>query len=200
MGPLVDGHAALRLRWLSRTLAGCAAAHEVAVVAATVVVVHEPAVDLGLELADAGEAPTVERGTPALLERGALESFAHRVVVRGTGWDPLVGEFFGCERVGERSGDVFGTVVGQHGSHGDAEPPVTADDVMQEPGGRRPVGDTEHDHDDRPAGRGVDRGELVDLPDAFEVPDVEAVDGDQVTGPGRPVAEPEQPVIGMRLR
>ena len=50
---------------------------------------------------------------------------------------------------------------------------------------------------DRPAGRGVDRGELPDRPDAFEVPDVEAVQGDQVTGTGREVTEPERAVSGV---
>src|SRR5665213_4471422 len=106
-----------------------------------------------------------------------------------------LGEFLGGERVRERLRDVFGTVIAQRATNGDTEAPVTADDVVDEPCGRVPVGDTEHDHDDRPAGRGIDRGELVDLPDAFEVPDVETVDRDQVTGPGRPVAEPEQPVV-----
>lgn len=50
---------------------GGAAAHVVAVVAAAVVVRDQPGVDGGLELAAAGEAPAVERGTPAFLEDGA---------------------------------------------------------------------------------------------------------------------------------
>ena len=50
----------------------------------------------------------------------------------------------------------------------------------------------EHDRIDRPAGRGVDGGELVDLADAFEVADVEAVHGDEIAGPGSEVAEPER--------
>ena len=54
------------------------------------VVVDEPGVDLGAELAEAIEASPVERGTPAFLERGALEPFAHRVVVRGTGRGPVM--------------------------------------------------------------------------------------------------------------
>src|SRR5690606_22865824 len=65
-------------------LVGRAASHEVAVVAAPGVVVHEPGADLGLELAGAGEVPAVERGAPALLQGGALEAFADRVVVRRT--------------------------------------------------------------------------------------------------------------------
>ena len=43
---------------------------------------------------------------------------------------------------------------------------------------------------DRPAGGGVDSGELVDSADAFEFADVETVEGDQVAGPGGEVAEP----------
>ena len=42
-----------------------------------VVVVDEPGVDLGAELTKGVEASSMERGTPALLQRGALESFAH---------------------------------------------------------------------------------------------------------------------------
>ena len=68
-----------------RGLGGGAAAHVVAVVAAAVVVADEPGVGLGLELADAGEAAAVERGAPALLQDGAVEAFAHGVVVRATG-------------------------------------------------------------------------------------------------------------------
>jgi hypothetical protein len=71
-------------------LAGCAAAHEVAVVAAAGVVAGEPGVGLGLELADGGEASTVEGGSPAFLEGGAVESFAHGVVVRAAGRDGLI--------------------------------------------------------------------------------------------------------------
>ena len=47
---------------------------------------------------------------------------------------------------------------------------------------------------DRPAGRGVDGGELPDRADAFEFADEEAVQGDQVTGPGGEVTEPERPL------
>ena len=63
-------------------LCGGAAAHVVAVVAAAVVVTGEPGVGFGLELADRGEPAAVERGPPALLEGGALESFDDGVVVR----------------------------------------------------------------------------------------------------------------------
>src|SRR3954464_152718 len=71
-------------------LAGCSAVHEVAVVAAAGVVAVEPRVGLGLELADAGEATAMERGTPTFLEGGAVEAFAHRVVVGAAAWDRLV--------------------------------------------------------------------------------------------------------------
>ena len=79
---LCDVTCSLALAVAVEDFAWCAAAHEVAVVAAARVVVHEPAVDLGLELADAHEPAAVERRPPAFLERGALEPFADRVVVR----------------------------------------------------------------------------------------------------------------------
>lgn len=64
---------------------GCAAAHVVAVVAAAAVAAvaaDRPCIRFGLELADAGEAPPLERGSPSLLQGGALEAFADSVVVR----------------------------------------------------------------------------------------------------------------------
>ena len=73
-----------------------------------------------------------------------------------------------------------------------AETTELADHPVEEPGGDVGVGGAEEHVTDRPAGRGVDRGELPHLPDAFEVPDVEAVQGDQVTGTGREVTEPER--------
>src|SRR5690606_9734541 len=97
----------------SEHLGGGAAAHVVAVVAAPVVVVHEPGVDLGLELAGAGEPAPVERGAPALLQSGPVEAFAHGVVVRGAGRDPHVGEALGGDGGAEGAGVVLGSVVGQ---------------------------------------------------------------------------------------
>src|SRR4051812_41785585 len=113
-------------------LGGGAAAHVVAVVAAPLVVVHEPGVDLGLELTDAGEAASVERGAPAFLEGGALEPFAHGVVVGRPGWDPLVVEALGDEGGAERAGGVFGAVVAEHGPDLDAEALVAADHLLEE--------------------------------------------------------------------
>jgi len=55
-----------------------------------------------------------------------------------------------------------------------------ADAVVDELAVNGPVGDAEHDHDERPAGRVVDRAALVDLTDAVEVPNVQAVRGDRV--------------------
>jgi hypothetical protein len=102
-----------------------AAPHEVAVVAATVVISVQPGVGFGLELADGAEPATVERGSPAFLQGGALEAFAHRVVVRAAGRDPMMHETELGEVVTEPQGDVFGTVIRQHGPHRPAEPPVT---------------------------------------------------------------------------
>jgi hypothetical protein len=63
-------------------LGGGTAAHVVAVVATPVVVAEQPGVGFGLKLADRGEAASVERRSPALLQGGAVEAFAHGVVVR----------------------------------------------------------------------------------------------------------------------
>src|SRR5690606_22360738 len=108
---------------------GCVSAHVVAVVAAPGVVVDEPAVGFGLELAGAGEAATVEGGPPALLEDGAVEPFAHRVVVRRPGWDPVVIEALGGDGGGERVGLVLGPVVGEHGPHAQTHAPIAAEDL-----------------------------------------------------------------------
>jgi hypothetical protein len=60
---------------------GRAAAHEVAVVAAPSVVGLESAVELGVEVGQASDVLAVEGRPVELLERGALEAFADRVVV-----------------------------------------------------------------------------------------------------------------------
>jgi hypothetical protein len=76
------------------------------------------------------------------------------------------------------------------------EPPRQAPFVVDEGGGvagRLVPGDQAGD---RIAGGGVDRGELPDRPDAFELADLEGVQGDQVAGPGGEVAEPERAVLG----
>src|SRR5690606_16795313 len=111
-------------------LVGRAASHEVAVVAAPGVVVHEPGVDLGLELSGAGEAPAVERGAPALLEGGALEAFTHGVVVRRPGRDPDVGQSLGRDGGAEGAGLVLGAVVGEHGPDGVTHPAPSTDDLV----------------------------------------------------------------------
>jgi hypothetical protein len=61
---------------------GSTAAHVRAVVAAAGVVAVEPALELGVELVESVEALAVECWPMELLQRGALEPFADRVVVR----------------------------------------------------------------------------------------------------------------------
>jgi hypothetical protein len=60
---------------------GRAAAHEVAVVATAGVVVLQPALERGIEVGQASEMLTVEGRPVELLEGGALEALADRVVV-----------------------------------------------------------------------------------------------------------------------
>src|SRR5690606_19709164 len=106
-----------------------AAAHVVAVVATAVVVAHQPGVGLGLQLADAGEAATVERRPPALLQRGAVEAFTDRVVVRRARWDAVMLEPAGGQVGPKARSDPLGSVVGEHGPHRHAEAPVAAHDM-----------------------------------------------------------------------
>ena len=87
-----------------------AAAHVVAVVAPAVVVGDEPGVRFCLELADRGEVAAMEGGSPALLEHGALEPFADRVVVGRAGRDAMVPESLGRQGLDEGAGLIFRTV------------------------------------------------------------------------------------------
>src|SRR6266540_5146704 len=96
------------------------------------------------------------------------------------------------DMTGERRAGEFGAVVGEHARDVHAEAAQLADRAVQEPGSDRRVGRTDEDLDDGPAGRGVDRGELPYRSDAFELADEEAVQGDQVTGVGGEVTEPER--------
>ena len=51
---------------------------------------------------------------------------------------------------------------------------------------------SEHDQHDRPAGRDIDRSQLIHLADSFEVADVEAVDRHLLARSWAVVAEPER--------
>src|SRR5215207_2981994 len=131
-------------------LGGSAAAHVVAVVAAPVVIADQPGVGLALQLGDGTEAAAVERRSPALLEGGAVEAFAHGVVVRRPRWDADVADLTQCEAGREPGGDVLGPVVAHDGAHSDpAAPPVT-DHMVDEADGVRGGDRAQHDHHDRP--------------------------------------------------
>jgi hypothetical protein len=69
---------------------GRAAAHEVAVVAATGVVGLQPALELGVEVGQASEVLAVEGRPVELLEGGALEALTDGVVVGRAGRDAMV--------------------------------------------------------------------------------------------------------------
>jgi hypothetical protein len=121
-----------------------------------------------------------------------LESFAHGVVVRGSWRDPDVHESDLGEVLAKQESFVLGSVIGEHITNTDSEATHCLGDVVDEAdrvGGGDGPDDQFHD---RPAGAGVDGGELIHLPDAFEVADVEAVEGNQVTGMASPVTEPER--------
>src|SRR4051794_38842522 len=102
-------------------------------VAASVVVAVQPGVGFGLQLADGPEASAVERWSPAFLQGGALEPFAHGVVVRRPWRDAVVDQAEGAEVVPEPQGVVFGTVVAEHGPDRPAEATEVALHVGDEP-------------------------------------------------------------------
>jgi hypothetical protein len=81
---------------------GRAAAQEVAVVAAAGVVVLQPALELGVEVGQASEVLAVEGWPVELLERGALEAFADRVVIGRPGRDAVLADAELLEVAGER--------------------------------------------------------------------------------------------------
>jgi len=69
---------------------GGAAGHEVAAVGSSGVVGLQPALELGVEVGEAGEVLAVEGRAVELLEGGALEAFADGVVVGRARRDPVV--------------------------------------------------------------------------------------------------------------
>ena len=99
--------------------------------------------------------------------------------------------------VGIETGAELGTVVGEYAGDVDAEATKFGDHTVEEPGRDLGVRWAEEHFADRPSSRGVDRGELPHRPDTFEVPDIEAVQRDQVTRPGREVTEPERALPGI---
>ena len=62
-------------------MVGASVLHVVGPVASAGVVVLDPGLELGVESVDAGEELAVERHSEELVQHGAMESFAHGVVV-----------------------------------------------------------------------------------------------------------------------
>ena len=143
-----------------------------------------------VEQPDIADVAAVEGGPVELLEHGALEPFAHRVVVRGAGRGAVViqGECGGV--TGELLGDELGAVVGEDSGQFDVDGLEPFDEKVEEVDrlGGGQLADVELS--DRPAGVGVDRGQLPDRPDPFEPAHVEGVQTDQIARNGREVAKP----------
>lgn len=135
------------------------APHVVPMVLAAVVVVHEPGVRLGLELADRGEAPVVEGRSPALLKNRAVEALAHRVVVGGPRLDAHMGQALRRQVGPEALRYVLGTVIAEHGSDPHAEAPVVPQHLADETHGVGAVHRSEHDGHKGSPGEDVDGGE-----------------------------------------
>jgi hypothetical protein len=72
------------------------------VVAAAGVVELQPALELGAQVGQASEVLAVERRSVELLERGALEAFADRVVVGRPGRDAMLADTEVLKVAGER--------------------------------------------------------------------------------------------------
>jgi hypothetical protein len=114
---------------------GDAAAHEVAVVWPSGVVVLQPALELGVEVGQAGEVLAVEGRAVELLEGGALEALADRVVVGERGGM----RWWRTSRTARCSVKVlageFGTIVAEHPGELGPDPGQAFGDVIHE-GGR----------------------------------------------------------------
>jgi hypothetical protein len=80
------------------------------VVAAAGVVGLQPALELGVEVGQASEVLAVERRPVELLERGALEAFADRVVVGRPGRDAMVADAAVLKVAGEAVAGELGAV------------------------------------------------------------------------------------------
>ena len=187
-------------RWSWHDREGCAAAHEVAPVGPSGVVVLEPALELGVEVGEAGEVLAVEGRAVELLQRGALEPLADGVVVGRAGRDAMVAHAADAKMLGEGLGGELWTVVAQHRGQFRPDLGQAFGDVVDKGGsvsGRLVPGDQPGDHI---AGGGVDRGELPDRPDAFELADIEGIQSDQIAGSGGEVAEPKGPSLAWVVR
>jgi hypothetical protein len=99
---------------------------------------------------------------------------------------------------GERLGGELGAVVGQHPGELDPDAGQPRSHVVDEADGVTGGLVASHQGADRIAGGGVDRRQLPDRPDTFELADIEGAQGDQITRPGGEVAEPERPILGRR--
>jgi hypothetical protein len=101
---------------------GRAAAQEVAVVATAGVVELQPALELGVEVGQASEVLAVERRPVELLERGALEAFADRVVVGRAGRDAMLADAEVLKVAGECLASELGAVVSEDRAEFDPMP------------------------------------------------------------------------------
>jgi hypothetical protein len=113
---------------------GRAAAHEVAVVATPGVVVLQPALELGVKLSQASEVLAVESRPVELLERGALEALADRVVVRRARRDPVVTDAKLLKTAGEPMTGELGPIISQHPGKLGADAGQPLGDVVDEAG------------------------------------------------------------------
>lgn len=150
------------------------------------VVVAEPGVGLGLELLGAGEESPVEGGSPAFFEHGLVEPFDDGVVVGGAGWDATMRDLEMLEMLDEASPGEFATIVREERRNGVAAVSPAASDQVNEADGDRCGGSPHGDPGVSDPAVGIDCGELPHLADAFEFPDVEAVETDQDAGSGCP--------------
>lgn len=122
-------------------------------VAAPAVVADEPRVHLVLELADAREPPSAERGAPALLERGAVEPLAGGVAVRTAWRDAMVVEAAGGELGLAAPRDPPRSVVNEHRRTATPRRREPTCDMAREASGPLTGRSAEHQQHDRPSNR-----------------------------------------------
>ena len=138
-------------------------------VTAAGVVGLEPALELAVEVGQASEVLAVEGRPVELLEGGALEAFADRVVVGRPGRDAVLADAELLEMAGERRAGELWAVVSQHPAKLDPDAGQALSNVVDEAGGVSGRLVASNQRADRVAGGGVDGGELPDRADALEL-------------------------------
>ena len=111
--------------------------------------------------------------------------------------EPTIGCRQYADRLGDRGLSIAKSTVQKHlVAHGLGRRSERLEMCIRD---RGVVHRSDHDHDDGPPGEDVDGAELVHLAHTLQLPDVEAVQADQLTGASGGQAEPEELVVSGRF-